>query len=1044
MKRSVLLSGSLLAMLSSPAFAQQAAAPSDLADDEMIIVTGSRIARLNVDASVPVTTLSIKELTQSGNISLGDELNLLPSFRTTFSTQNSGRFIGTAGINSLDLRGQGTARTLVLQNGRRHVSSQPGQQTVDVNTIPVDLVERVDVVTGGNSAIYGSDAVAGVVNFVMRRDFEGLRTRGQMGVSSRGDRPTYFGSVTAGKNFNEGRGNIAANFEYSQQDPLFLSDRDELSGAFSGRRQFQLTENTAFSGPNRGPEPAAGNGISDTTFNVGIKNAGLSTGGAYTSVCPVAAPGNAARRALNCSGVLSPTGPATTTELGNIFVFDQNGNLVQNVGQQDFRPFGSGNFLGGLGSTLRETGLLQVGVTRYAGNLLASYEFTPALRAFVEAKYVKVEAVQEGQATFTNANLPATFRLDNPFLSTQARGVLTQSLAPGATTFSTNRFNIDFGGRGEKHNRELYRIVAGIDGTFNDTWRYEVAFNYGRSSTFYTTRGNVNLANYGRAIDAAVATDGSIQCRVNTDADPANNDPACAPLNLFGSGRASPAALNYIRYDSTREQWAEQINAVAFVNGDSGKWFELPGGPVGFVVGGEWRQERSYSAFDPFTRSGGTFLNSIAVFDPPRLNVWEGFAEVRVPLLADRPFFEELTIEGATRVTNYNVGNTGTVWAFNLGGIWAPVEDLRFRGGWARAVRAPTQTDLYGSLSETFLNGLIDPCGQQNINANPNRIANCAAAGIPTTQTFTVGGVTTTEPFTNLPNSGISGNSGGNADLQEERSNSWSVGAVATPGFAPGLVLTVDYYNIEISNAINTILAQTVIDQCYDSPDGIDNQFCRAITRNPNGTFAGQSNVRHGGGVVDFARTGPSFLQGPFNYARQETRGIDFDLAYQFPSQGDWNFGARAIVSYLIARNNFTSVVEPDRISQQKFNLGDPEWAGQLRLNAGYKDLTLNWNMRYVGRQTIGLYEQQFSVQDRPPENADAFPIRWYPDVTYHDIRLEKGLAKGSSVYFGIDNLFDQLPPYDLIGTGGQTGGRDDSAFTNTGRFLYFGVDVRF
>ncbi len=1030
MKFALLLGAAGAALLAAPATAQEAAT-AETQTDEMIIVTGSRIARPNVDSAVPVTSLTAAELTQTGEVSLGDTINLLPSFRPTFSTQNSGRFIGTAGINTLDLRGQGTARTLVLQNGRRHVTSSPGAQTVDVNTIPTDLVERVDVITGGNSAIYGSDAVAGVVNFVMKRDFEGLRVRGQVGISSEGDRPTYFGSLTYGRNFNEGRGNVAVNFEYSEQAPLFFTDRDSFAGGYSGRTQYQLTENTAFSGPGGTPEPASGNGIPDTTLTSGIKNAGISTGGAFTSACT----GSPERRALNCSGVFSPTG----AQFGNIFVFQPGGNLVQNIGKQDFRPFGSGNFEGGLGSTLRETGLLQVGVTRYAGNLLASYEFSEAARFFFEGKFVRTESIQEGQPTFSSGALNPAYSINNPFLTTQARDLLVQSLAPGATTFTMSRFNTDFGGRGENHERDLYRFVAGFDGTFLDTWRYEAFVNYGRVETYYETRGNVNLAKFTRSVNAVMGSGGQIVCAVNNDADPSNDDPACVPVNMFGLGSPSRAALDYFLYTSSREQWADQLNIGGSISGDLGKLFSLPGGPIGFAFGGEYREEGSYSAFDEFTRSGGTFLNSIAVFDPPKLKVWDGFAEVRVPILADMPFFKELTVEGATRFSNYNVGGTGTVWAFNVGGIWSPVEDIRIRGSWARSIRAPTMSDLFSAQSQTFLNGLADPCGQQNINNNPNRVANCAAAGVPTTQTFTIGGVTTTEPFTNRPQSGISGLNGGNPNLVEEQSTSWTVGALIRPRFVPGLILSVDYYDIELENAINTIAAQTIINQCYDSPDGINNQFCQAINRNPNGTFAGQQNVQHAGDVANFPITGSSFLQGPFNYARQRTKGIDFDLSYTYPSQGDWSFGARAIVAYLIDRNFFTSLTEPDRITQQKFALGDPEVAAQLRLNLGYKTWNLGWNMRYVGKQTVGTFEQQNSVQGRPPTNLDAFPDVFYPSYTYHDIRIEKSLGSEKRFYLGVDNVGGALPPRDLLGTGA-----GDSIFTNTGRFFYVGVDAKF
>jgi outer membrane receptor protein involved in Fe transport len=1021
--RSLLLFGaSLAAIVAAPLHAQTAAAAEGENSDEYIIVTGSRIAKTNLDSAVPVTTLSVQELTRTGNVSIGDQLSLLPAFRTTFSTQNSGRFIGTAGLNILDLRGLGTARTLVLQNGRRHVTSQPGQQTVDTNTIPVDLIERVDVVTGGNSAIYGSDAVAGVVNFVMKRDFEGIRLRAQSGVTSQGDRPSQFISGTFGKNFNEGRGNVALALEFSNQDALLFSQRDSFSGAFSGRNQFNATQNVL-------NEPATGDGIPDNSFIRGAKNLGLSTGGAFTSACQGVT--DPARRAINCTGLRSNT----NQELGRVFVFTPDGQLVADDQGTDMRPFGSGNSIGGRGrgSTLREVGQLAPAVTRYSANLLARYEVSEAFEPFIEAKYVRVDALQEGQPTF---NLTPSFRLDNPFLTPQARDLLTRSLAPGTTTFSLGRFNVDLGGRGEEHTREVYRAVVGATGTFNDDWRYEVAFNYGRLDSRYVTAGNVLRAQANNAADAARNAAGQIVCRINVTT---VTDPNCVPANFFGEGNISQAARDYFLVDSERKEWSEQLNAIAFMSGDLSQLFELPGGPIGFAVGGEWRQERDFQTFDDVTRSGLTFLNAIGTFEPPTLRVWDVFGEVRVPLLADMRFFEELTVEASGRYSKYNVGDTGGVFAWNLGGVWSPSPDLRIRAGYARAIRAPTQTNLFGALNQTFLNGLVDPCSQTRIRDNPNRVANCAAAGVPTTQTFNG----STEPFTNVPASGVSGFNGSNPNLEEERSTSFTLGAVFQPRFFPGFTFTVDYYDIEIKNAILTLNAQTIIDQCYDAPGGIDNQFCRAITRNPNGTFPGQQDVNHAGTIVNFPRTGSSFTQGPFNFARVKTSGVDFDLAYTLPTTGDFRFRARAIASYLINRDNYTDISRPDFINQQKLELGDPEWSGNLQVGLGYKKFDFDYTLRYVGgtvpSNIPGVeYENMNSVQGRPPLNPDQFPFTFYPDYTYHDIRGTYSL-KDATVFFGIDNVLDTMPPFGVMGTEVGAG-----VYPNTGRYLYVGIDVNF
>lgn len=1025
--------------LSNPAFAQdadQADAEAEVVEEVAqptgnIVVSGSRIQRPNLDATVPIASLTAAELTQTGNVNLGDRLALLPQFRPTFTSQNSGRFIGTAGLSILDLRGQGTARTLVLQNGLRHVSSQPGAQTVDVSTIPVDLIERVDIITGGNSSVYGSDAVAGVVNFVLKRDFEGLSIRAQNGISDEGDGNNLIAAITAGTNFSGGRGNIAVSLEYNRNDPIFYSQRD-YTGAFNGRRQFQLVEDTATSNGGR-PETAAGNGIPDTQLIDNMKNIGISTGGAFTSSCQGT---TGVRAATNCGGVFNSLG---TSQFGNVFVFQPDGSLVRNVVQRDFRTFGSGNAQGGLGSTLRETGMLQTGNTRYSANLLGSFEVSDAFRPFVEAKFVRTDALQEGQPTFfqgTGGLLGVNFSINNPFLTPQARSLLVDSLGTG-TTFSMQRFNTDFGGRGEEHQRDLYRVVVGAEGSFFDTWSYNVALNYGRAETFYQTNGNVLVANYQRAVNAVRNTGGQIVCAVNNDAITTNDDPACRPLNLFGNGAPSAEALNYILFNSTREQWSEQKNAVASVSGDLGKLFELPGGPIAFAIGGEYREEDSFSAFDDVTRSGQTFLNSIANFDPPTLKIWEAFGEVRIPLLADMPFFQELTIEGAGRVSDYNSGTTGTIISYNAGGVWSPVDGVRFRANYGRAVRAPTQGDLFSAQAQTFLNGLVDPCGQQNINANPNRVANCAAAGVPTTQTFN--GVT--ESFTNRAASGISGVSGGNPTLFAEESDSWTVGAVLTPTFLPGFSLSVDWYQIKLREAINTIGGQTVINQCYDDPGGINNAFCPAVFRNPNGTFRGQTNVLNGGETVSFNTTGNgiSFIQGPFNYARQETSGMDLDLNYRHNFDGDWRLTARALVSWLMERNVFTSVSDPNFLTRERSVLGNPEWNGQLNVTVGYKDFDLLYSLRYLSKQTINNWRTQNEEQGRPPENLDATPLVYYPSVTYSDIRASARINDAHTFFLGVDNLFDRLPPLDLLGEGAGS-----AIFPNMGRFFYAGFTASF
>ena len=1075
-----------LALVASPVLAQDtagqdedvSATATDTTEQQpgAIIVTGSRIARPNLDSPIPIATIQARDLVERGSLALGDALAELPQLGSTFTQANSTRFIGTAGINRLDLRNLGTSRTLVLQNGRRHVTSSPGTYDVDVNTIPSELLDRVDIVTGGNSGVYGSDAIAGVVNFVMKTDFEGLRINGRAGVSDEGDAANQFVSLTAGRNFLDGRLNISFAGEYANQEELLMRDRDAQTGALSGTYGFVTTQpvstynpltRTVVQTPNRNFD-----GIPNTTLLSGIRFPQLNGNGMLQTVCPnltnaqydalspAARERHIERVRLSCSstitdaqgrvlpGAFSPTGGG----INHFWSFDPTGTrLVRSVPTADLRPVGGG-VLGGLGSTGIEEAQLLPELQRYVANVFINADISPAFQPFLEAKYVRVDSKQTStQPTFSTGLLRSTFRLDNPFLTDEARQqiIAINGLDPnsaavlnGSQTFSSFRFNYDLGTRSEDHRRETYRVVAGFKGDLSSTGnlRYEIAGNYGRTETFYDTGGNVNIANYNRATDAARDANGNIVCRVNLN--PATADPNCAPLNPFGFNTLSQAAKDYVLATASREQWAEQINVVGFLSGDSTGMFELPGGPVGFALGAEYRREDAFSAFDPLTVSGATFLNAIGAFDPPAQEVREVFGELRIPLLAGQPLFEELTVEGSFRASDYNTRDK-LVWAYNGGVIYSPFDGLRLRGSYARAVRAPNIGDLFSTASETFLNGLVDPCSQTVINDNPNRARNCAAAGIPTT--IVINGET--RPWTNVAASGISGINRGNPNLEPETSDSITIGAVFQPRFVSGLSFSVDYYNIKVNNVISGVAPQAIINQCYDDPVGLDNPFCaatfRRTTNDPltNFTFAGQLNRRFDG-VPDITieNIGPSFINQPFNYAQLRAEGIDFQFDYITDLSADLKLNMRGVLTYNLNRENFTYITEPERSDRLHGTLGLPIVAANLFTTLSFKEFDLGYNARFVGRQTVNAWETQFSHQGRDPINPDATPFRYYPDIVYHDLRF--GFAPegtGFRFYGGIDNVLDQLPPQPLDGRGEGSG-----IFPVLGRYFYAGATVNF
>jgi outer membrane receptor protein involved in Fe transport len=997
-----------------------------------IVVTGSRIARPTLSSPVPLTSVSAEDILSGGDLNIGDALNDLPSLRSTYSQSNSTRFIGTAGLSLLDLRGLGISRSLVLVNGRRHVTALPGDFIFDVNTVPSELLERVDVVTGGNSAVYGSDAISGVVNFVLKRNFDGIRLTGQGGVSSRGDRGAYFLAGTFGRNFADGRGNVAISAEYSRANEVNQRDRDYLTGAFSGRNQFNTNEPTA-------GELAAGDGIPDQAFLTGIRNNNISDGGLIGAVC---------NSTLLANPVRCAPGATAALPFGATYVFQPDGSLILNPVTRDLRvqtANGTSNSVGGLGSTLTNYGSLFPGIDRYTVNFLARFEVSDAFQPFIEAKYNRLNVRSESSPSFWQGSIlgffggGANLRCDNPFLTAQAYSTLqsigrcSTAIAYGATNATTfnlaGRNNVDLGVRGERNTRDTFRVVGGIEGRFNDDWKYELAVNYGQLKSNTISTNNLLLFNpdgsdagFLRAIDVTRNPAGQIVCRINAVT---VVDPACVPFNPFGSNIAGNAAsARYSNVESLYRQTASQLVFSANLSGDSSQLFELPGGPIGFAIGAEYREERAKVETDQNTRDELTFLTAIQPVDYPKFTVKDIYGEIRLPVLRDVPGFQLLEVNGAYRYSKYNT-NAGGTNAYNASVVWSPITDVKFRAAYARSVRTPTLSDLFDPIGQNFAN-IADPCDVANINNGaPTRAANCAAAGVP------VG-------FVNTParSATLSFSQGGNPNLTPERSDSYTFGAVFEPRFVPGLSITVDYYNIKVANLIATLGAQTIINLCYDGAS-LANQYCPLVNRVPGGEFAPRA-----------------VLSGPVNFAKQNARGIDIDMAYSKRFSNGDRFSYRVIGAYKLTINNFTDPTSPNVPNRQLSELGDPQY--EFSANAAYKRGKFQGRIgvRYIGPQTIGAYEAQNpylglcptsgltgigtstctpgSTATLAPQNADQTAEVYYPSRFYTDLRLEIDVTSKYRLSLGMDNIFDVKPPFGLVGTGAGSG-----IYDPTGRYFY-------
>jgi len=1029
----------------------QAAEGQPAAGDQNVLVTGTRIRRPNLESVVPITSITGEEFFQQGNNNVGDMLNELPQLRTTFGQQNAGRFLGTAGLNLLDLRGLGTQRTLVLVNGRRHVASDILNNGVspDVNTIPNDLLERVDIVTGGNSAIYGSDAIAGVVNFILRRDFEGLQVRGHAGISGYGAGGNQYVSAMYGMNFADGRGNVTVHGEYAHQQRVYGKDVPFLQ------------RNNAFiqvdSDPGGTPQGSDGN--PDRIFFRDIRSRSIFEG---TSIAFTQRAGQ-------------PGGPQCGTGFNGIpynCVFMFTGDGLQIVPQTGTvvgsGPIGSA--IGGNGSTGREGSLLTVfpEQERYNFNLLAHYTVSEAFEPFIEAKYVRVNTQgQNSSPAFIQGSTLDAFlerpRLDNPFLTPAERAQITallqqyqtrpglstttgvalsntdlQNIANGSFRIPIQRFTTDLGNRDERSRRETWRGVVGVRGTFNDDWNYEVSANYGRVVEDTTILGNVDLARLLLAMDAARAVPGGpIVCRSSFDPAAridtfgfgperlAADVAACVPYDPFGR-RDNSAARNYITRDTTSHATLDQLVLSAFASGDTSEWFELPGGPIRFALGLEYRREKLFYQADPLVEGGFTFYNALPTFDPDPFDVKEAYAEIQIPILSDTPFFEQLSVSGAARVASYG-GGTGTVWAYNAGIEWAPIRDIRFRANYGHSVRAPALTETSFPLSQNFAPGFQDPCRPANIGSGtPSRATNCA---------LELGALL---PGFDLPVYSLEFLSGSNPDLQAETSDSWTIGAIIQPRFIPGLSLTVDYFDITVDDVINSPSAQTIVNTCYDLPT-LDNQFCDLFQRftgpgiGPNQEIPGQ--------ILD-----ADMQVIPLNFAALKRRGIDIEAVYRRTLDENTSLTARFIYTHQFQNSNFTNPSLPDFENRILTELGDPQDEFQFNIDLRHGPVTIGYEMSYIGRQVVNLYEDFFPLDTActvsgicPPNDADWADRIYYPSVLYHDARVTVDVARDYQFYAGVDNFTNRAPPLGLTGVGAGSG-----IYNVRGRSFYAGFRARF
>ena len=954
------------------AAADQSAAPADGASADGaapdVVVTGTRIRRPDFEAPNPITSFSAANLQQSGNTNVTDFLRRVPALTNSIDgTRSAGNAqadgaIGQAGLNLLDLRGLGTNRTLVLVNGRRHVAGQFDTAAVDINAIPTDLIERVDVLTGAASAVYGADGVSGVVNFILRRDFDGIAARSQFGVSSRGDAANRFASVIAGRNFAGSRGNVTLAYEYNAEEPLANDDRDYLR---SPNRVFFVNNNAYV--PGRAGSfvkiPVADNRYAGTYFD----GAELQPGGSYQNILKVG---------------------------GRFFRGDgQPYSFGTNPLTDDYTQGGDDSPVAGyIGDILPRT-------RRHAVNLLAHYDFSDAFKLSVEGKFVQAEARTFGAYSGTYG---VGIALDNPFIP---QSILNAARAAGETSVFINRNNFDLPRRGEDDRRRTWRGAVDAAGRLSDHAQYDLSYTYGRTDVRATKLNDRIPGRSSEALDAIRLASGQIACRSATA-----RAAGCVPLNPFGAFVADPASFAYVYADPVSNARVEQHVANATLTGDFGQFFALPGGPVQFAVGGEYRRESSRFRPAAGLVTGAYYSPADGVYDEPvnltpssaHFDVREAFGELNAPILKDRSFAYLLSVGAAGRYSDYST--VGGTQAYQFNGIYAPVQDISFRGSYGRSVRAPNIAELFRPATG-FSDFITDPCYLGNRSQGTQyRDANCralvtAAGGNPATFT------NANNPDANL---NIPGVQSGNANLKAEVARTWTAGVVLRPRFVPRLQIAVDWYDIRLRDAISLASAADVANLCVDLPTTA-NPFCAAISR------------RQGTGYIN------GYTVQPQNVAAYRTAGLELNAGYQLDAGAAGRFDLRLVGGYLhrlelLPLPGARVVDNVDQPFRPKYTVTfSPTWT--------LRAVTLAYNLRWQD----GVRRFTRIETDSSPAFVDPRYFR-FKALWQHDVQVQVNATDAFALYGGVNNLFDQQP---------DIGFETNVPISPLGRYFYGGVRLR-
>ncbi|MDX2223998.1 MAG: TonB-dependent receptor [Rhodospirillaceae bacterium] len=949
-----------LAVLSGQSSQSFAQAQQDAAETRLdeIVVTGSRIARPALDNNVPTVVVSEEELKVQGFENLADMFTSLPNVSPSYGTSRTqSTFSGaaTSGLNTVNLRNLEENRSLVLINGRRVPSGDVNDSAVDLNTIPTANIERIEMLTGGASAIYGADAVAGVINIITKKDFNGAQINLSYGESTKGDNKNPSGSAMIGGSNDKGYFLFTAQYDY--QGKVSCADREICSEDFAWFPP---------AAPTRGPA-------------------------AYSAVAPQGRFFVDGGNGLAAASFTSRNGSFT----------DGTGALIPFVVATD-----------GYNRNPRRT--LAIPTTRKMFAFEGEYIYNDYVQAFFEMNYGSSETnapleghpFQSTPSDLIGGVVEPTIPVDNPFIPAALRA---RMVAAGDTALTWSQRFDAFGLRGATNERQTTRFVGGLKGEFDsptgvgDNWNWELSYTYGRTTLDSVTPGLVSRQAVfsGLRVEPNPAAPGTFRC-----VDPVARSQGCVPINPFAP--YTQAMIDYLSVKAGQRGAHQLDNVVGYV---TGSLFDLPAGPVGIVIGGEYRTTSGFLDYDDPINRGVVTGNQVGDTNFIKIKTTEAFGELIVPILSDQPFAKSLTAEGAIRFSDTKNIDKYETWKF--GGEWAPIEDIRLRAMRARAVRAPVAGDLSGTFETA---GVVnDPCTASRRNANPTRAANCAAAGVPANYA---------PPL--AVEQQVRGFVGANPNLKPEVGDTLTFGAVLTPSFVDNLTITIDRFQIDLDGAVNQVGRQLKANACYDR-----GAFCADVIRGANPAVPGANYVLVA--VNDQVS----------NVAEYDINGVDLDVSYAFDladlGGASTDYGS---LNLRLAMTFYTNADYLPVVGETPFDLlgfaggstSDQGWVkrtGSLGINYAYEQFGLNWTTRYISKAGMS------------PFAAATFPK--IGDAWYHSVQLRYDVNEKTSVNLGVSNLFNRKPPFFATGTSGtQALDTVPGLYDIFGRQIYAGITANF